>query len=172
MNNDSIKYLLLIALLPVLQEMVFNNIDLFGFINPMIYVVFIFVFPVLKNKIWLILSAFFLGILIDMLTNDGGIHAFSLLFVAYYRLLVLRFVKGTNFTEVDSLDIRNLDAPVQAVWISIVVFIHHFLVFFLEQFSFHRFGNVLLKSFLTTILTTILISIGLQLFMKKKSNAW
>lgn len=54
----------------------------------------------------------------------------------------------------------------------IVSFDTHFLVYLLEQFSFHRFGFVLLKTFLTTILTTLLISFALQIFLKKKSNAW
>lgn len=156
----------------VLQEMIFNHINLFGFVNPMIYVAFIFVFPVYKDKTWLLLTAFMLGLFIDMLTNDGGIHAFSLVFVAYYRLLILRFIKGSHFSEEETINIKRLDSAIQVIWILIMVFIHSFLVFFLEQFSLLRFGNILLKTFSTTIFTTFLIIIGMQIFTKKESNVW
>jgi len=172
MNKEIIKYAFLMVLFIVLQEMIFNHINLFGFVNPMIYVAFIFVFPVYKDKTWLLLTAFILGISIDMITNDGGIHAFSLVFVAYYRLLILRFIKGTHFSEEETINIKHLDSAVQVIWILIIVFIHSFIVFFLEQFSFNRFGNVLLKTFSTTIFSTLLIIIGMQLFTKKESNAW
>lgn len=156
----------------VLQEMIFNHINLFGFVNPMIYIAFIFVFPVYKNKMWLLLTAFILGLFIDMLSNDGGIHAFSLVFVAYYRLMILRFIKGSHFSEEETININHLDSTIQVIWILIIVFIHCFIVFFLEQFSLNRFGNVLLKTLLTTLFTSLLIIIGLQLFTKKESNAW
>ena len=172
MNKDFFKYGILIAFLPLLQEVIFNHIHLFGFINPMIYIVFIFVFPVYKDKTYLLLAAFTLGLLIDMLSNDGGINTFALVFVAYFRLLILRFIKGTSFTDVDSLDISNLGPTIQTIWILIITFIHHFLVFLFEQFSFSRFGSVLIKTFITTLLTSLLIGFGMQLFMKKKSNVW
>lgn len=172
MNKDILKYGFLILLLPVLQEVLFNHINLFGFVNPMIYVVFVFVFPVYKSKTSILWASFILGIFIDMLTNEGGIHAFSLVFVSYYRLFILRFIKGNSMGDEESIDILQLGNSMQAVWILIVSFIHHFLVFLLEQFSFQRFGFVLLKTFLTTLLTTLLISFALQIFLKKKSNAW
>lgn len=172
MNKDILKYGFLILLLPVIQEVIFNHINLFGFVNPMIYVVFVFVFPVYKSKTSILWTSFILGLLIDMLTNEGGIHTFSLVFVSYFRLFLLRFVKGSSLGDDDTLDILQIGNSIQVIWILIVSFIHHFLVFILEQFSFHRFGFVMLKTFLTTILTSLLISFALQIFLKKKSNAW
>ncbi len=151
MNKDILKYGFLILLLPVLQEVLFNHINLFGFVNPMIYVVFVFVFPVYKSKTSILWASFILGVFIDMLTNEGGIHTFSLVFVSYYRLFILRFIKGNSIGDEESIDILQLGNSMQTVWILIVSCIHHFLGFILEQFSFHRFGFVLLKTFLTTL---------------------
>jgi hypothetical protein len=172
MNKDILKYGFLILLLPILQEVIFNHINLFGFVNPMIYIVFVFVFPVYKNKTSILWASFILGLFIDMLSNEGGIHTFSLVFVSYFRLFFLRFVKGSSLGDEETIDILQIGNSIQVVWILIVSFTHHFLVYLLEQFSFHRFGFVLLKTFLTTILTSILISFALQIFLKKKSNAW
>ncbi len=108
MNKDILKYGFLILLLPVLQEVLFNHINLFGFVNPMIYVVFVFVFPVYKSKTSILWASFILGVFIDMLTNEGGIHTFSLVFVSYYRLFILRFIKGNSIGDEESIDILLL----------------------------------------------------------------
>lgn len=172
MNEDFVKYSLLVILLPIFQEFIFNHINLFGFINPYFYLVFLFIFPVYKDKMWLLIAAFIMGILLDMLSNSGGIHTFSIVFMSYIRLFVLKFIKGVRFDEVKSINISNLGESIQATWIFLVVFIHHFLVFLLEQFSFHLFGQVLIKTILTTILTSLTIIFALQLFTKKNTNVW
>lgn len=172
MSKDIFKYGFLILIFPVLQEILFNHINLFGFINPLIYLSFVFVFPVLKNKSWTLIAAFTLGLLIDMLTNEGGINTFALVFVTNFRLFILRFIKGTGFSDSETIDLKELSAPIQFTWVLIIALIHHFLVFFLEQFSFHRFGHLLLKTVLTALLTTLVISFGLQIFMNRKSNVW
>jgi hypothetical protein len=119
-----------------------------------------------------LLTAFSLGIMIDFLTNDNGINAFAMVFVAYLRFIILRFIKGVSFENTDVMDITNLDDSISITWIVIITFIHHFIVFFLEQFSFHLLGHVLLKTILTTILTSILLTFGMQLLNNKKHNVW
>jgi len=171
MNSTLLKYGSLIFLLPFLQVSIFNNILLLDYINPLFYIIFVFVFPLSKNKTNLLLISFLLGICIDLLTNDGGIHAFSLVFIAYIRLFFLYVLTGKNDSDLDQLKISKLSFPILFIWISLLTFIHHFIVFYLEQFSLIRFDNLLLKTFLTSLLSIVLIIFGLQLFLKKKSNA-
>lgn len=111
MNKDILKYGFLILLLPVLQEVIFNHINLFGFVNPMIYIVFVFVFPIYKSKTSILWTSFLLGLCIDMLSNEGGIHTFSLVFVSYFRLFLLRFVKGSSLGDEDTMDILQMAIP-------------------------------------------------------------
>ena len=171
MNSDFFKYGLLLLLLPFLQVSIFNNIDFMGYINPYLYVIFVFVFPLKKDKTSLLISSFLLGLFVDFLTNDGGIHAFSLVFVAYIRLFVLQLITQKSDSDIENLNIRNISYLNLLVWISILTFIHHFILFSLEQFSFKQFNSLLLKTFLTSIFSIVLIIFGLQLFMKKRSNA-
>jgi hypothetical protein len=171
MNSSLLKYGYLLILLPILQVSIFNNVNLLGYINPYFYIIFIFIFPINKDKTILLLSSFFLGIFIDTLTNDGGIHTFSIVFIAYFRLFVLRVLSNKNDYDIEQLNTRDIDFPILFLWISILTFTHHFLVFSLEQFSFLKFSTLLLKTFLTSILSIVLIIFGLQLFLKKKSNA-
>lgn len=159
-------------ILPVLQEALFNRINLFGYLNPLFYVLYIFIFPVYKEKNILLIISFLLGLWVDLLTNDGGIHAFALVFVAYIRLYVLNYIKGTHYSEEEHTDIRNLDNSILLVWILVITFIHHIVVFTLENFSFSGLFRTLLKTMVNTLFTSFAIYLVLQIFTRKKSNAW
>ena len=171
MNSDLFKYGLLLLFLPILQLSIFNNINFLGYINPQIYIIFIFVFPIKNKKIILLISSFLLGLFIDFLTNDGGIHAFSLVFISYIRLFVLKIISGKSDLDKEILNIRKLNFPTLITWITILTFIHHFILFLLEQFSFAHFTSLLLKTLLTTLFSVVLIIFGLQLFLNRKPNA-
>jgi len=166
-----LKYGLLLILLPVFQLSIFNNINLLGYIDPYFYIIFIIVYPFKKDRTSLLLSSFLLGIFIDLLTNDGGIHTFSLVFIAYFRRIPLQVFASKTPLELEETSIQNINFPVLFLWVSSLTLIHHFLVFLLEQFSFEDFGNLLLKTFLSAVLTILLILFSLQLFLTKKSNA-
>ena len=171
MNSTLIKYGLLLFLLPVLQVSIFNNIDLLGYIDPYFYIIFIFLFPFDKNKALFLISSFILGIFIDLLTNDGGIHAFSIVFIAYLRMPALRIISGKGTIELDEINIKTISLSVLFFWIVILTFLHHFLIFSLEQFSFNHFGKLISKTLITSTFSIILILISLQLFSGKKTNA-
>lgn len=171
MNSDTFKYGLLLILLPFLQVSIFNNVDFMGYINPYLYVIFVFVFPFKKDKSTLLILSFLIGIFVDFLTNDGGIHAFSLVFISYIRLFVFQMITRKTDSDIDNFNVRNIPFLSLMLWIAVLTFIHHFILFTLEQFSFKQFDQLLLKTCLTTIFSIVLIIFGLQLFLKKKSNA-
>lgn len=171
MNSDLFKYGFLLILLPFLQVSIFNNIDFMGYINPYLYVVFVIVFPLQKDKSLLLISSFLLGLFVDFLTNDGGIHAFSLVFISYIRLFVLQILTRKTESDLENLGIRSIPFLVLVLWIIILIFIHHLLLFILEQFSLQQFDRLLLKTFLTSLFSVVLIIFSLQLFLKKKSDA-
>lgn len=171
MNNNLIKYGTLLILLPVLQVSIFNNIDLLGYIDPYFYIIYVFIFPINKNKAALLISSFLLGLSIDFLTNDGGIHAFSTVFIAFIRLGYLKTITGKIDLDYEELNIKDISFSLLILWIFSLTITHHLLLFLLEQFSFNSFGSIMLKTFLTTTFSVILIIFGLLLFLKRKSNA-
>jgi len=168
MNSSILKYGSLLILLPLLQIGVFYNIDLLGYINPLVYIIFVFVFPIKKDKTLLLVSSFLLGIFIDFLTNDGGIHAFSLVFIAFIRLFFLRILTGKSENDIEELDIKEIQFSTLFIWIAVLTLLHHLLIFVLEPFSFSHFGNILQKTLLTATFSIVLIIFGIQLFLKRK----
>jgi rod shape-determining protein MreD len=164
MNKGFLTYSLLI-ILPLLQITIFNNVDLLGYVDPYFYLVFIIVFPFKSDKTTLLLSSFFIGLTIDIFTNDGGIHAFSFVFVAYVRAFVLRVITAKPASE---LNLREVSFVNLFIWVSVLSLIHGFLLFSLEQLSFHNFSALMIKLVISSLLNVMIILMSLELFYKRK----
>jgi len=66
MIKSFLTYFFLFVILIVTQLLVFNNIELSGYINPYVYVLFILLLPFDVPRVVLLLSAFLLGLCIDL----------------------------------------------------------------------------------------------------------
>ncbi len=63
MIKSIITYLFLFVILMVTQLLVFNNIELSGYINPYVYVLFVLLLPFDVPRSVLLVSAFLLGLI-------------------------------------------------------------------------------------------------------------
>ena len=155
-------------LILLLQVFVLNNINFSGYINPYLYITFIFIYPLNKNRFAFLFFAFLYGLSIDFFSDTGGIHAFSLLSVAYLRLLFIRvFFKKT---EVDYL-LFNLHSEQFGQVFNYVVtltLIHHFILISLDNFSFDNLGSVFLNTLYSSIFTLVIYFLGSYIFKKKQ----
>ena len=97
MNSAFLSNIARFILLLATQITIFNNIDFLGYINPFPYILFIILFPVNGNKSILVLSSFFIGIIIDLFCNSGGVHAASCLLLAYVRPIIFKFSFGLSY---------------------------------------------------------------------------
>jgi len=169
MNNYLIKYSLLIILLVLLQVLVMNNVLFLGYINPLVYILFIFVFPIKENKNALLLFSFFLGLLIDFFSNSGGSNAAAIVLIAYIRLPILRLIQ--NNIEFDFLlfTIKKLNLIQIIIYIFSLVFIHHLILFYFEYYTLKNFGYILLKVLYTSFLSSFIIGLAVSLFVKKNN---
>ncbi len=89
MIGDIFKYLGLLILLVVIQILVLDNIN-FGnsltfLFQPQIVIMFVLLLPANINHIWLIIIAFFAGLLLDSLCNTYGINAAILTLIGFLR---------------------------------------------------------------------------------------
>ncbi|CAI8397817.1 MAG: Uncharacterised protein [Flavobacterium sp. SCGC AAA160-P02] len=168
MNNFSIFFWAVFLLL--LQIFVLNNINFFSSINPYLYVAIIFIFPLYKNRFIILIFSFLYGLALDSFTDTGGIHAFSLLFVAYLRLFFIKlYFKKSN---IDFLLFNIHSEPFGQVfnYVTTLTIIHHFLLIFLDNFSFQNIDIVLLNTLYSSTFTLLLYFLGSYLFKKKQLN--
>jgi rod shape-determining protein MreD len=162
--NNSLRFLALV----LLQVLVLNQINLFGYLNPMPYVVWVLLFPVRKNKSPLLILSFLLGLSIDFFLDSGGINAAATLFIAFIRLPILKIVlKKTDFDYL-LFNLRAISFGKALLFISLLTFIHHFIIFSLEYFSLNSFTTIISNTILTSVFTIIISILGIILFTKKK----
>jgi|TARA_R110002051_G_scaffold10175_11_gene38811 rod shape-determining protein MreD len=152
-NNIVINSLRFLGLL-IAQIFIFNNLNVFGYINPLPYVLFLLVFPFTANRSLFILIAFLTGLTMDMFGNSGGIHAAACLVLAYVRPLVLRATYGVSY-EYNSVKLSKGSFYERIVFISILVLVHHLVFFSLEVFNVSSILYILKKTLLTSVGTII-----------------
>jgi len=170
MNRENLNIAFVFVGLVFLQIIIFNNINFLGYINPFFYIVFIFFYPVKKLDGTFLLISFLLGLTIDFFSNSGGINAAATLLAAYIRIPVIKSVLGKNELEFANFSFRKLKFNKTLLVITILTFIHHFIVFGLEYFKLNNIQLILTKTFLTSIFTIILILISFILFTNKNAS--
>ena len=161
-----LQNILSFVLLVLFQVLALNNIQFLGFINPYIYILFIIALPV-KTPRWLsLILAFILGLTIDIFSNTLGMHAFATVLIAFLRngIINLFIVLEENDNPVPSF--RSFGVGAYIKYLVLMVFIHHFSLFFLEAFSFAQPGLILSKIVLSSIVT-FLILLGVVSLQRK-----
>lgn len=167
MTNDVLLNIARFAALILAQVFIFDNIHLFGFINPYIYILFLVLFPVRVNSLQFLFLGFLLGLTMDFFSNTGGIHAAACLVVAYLRPMFLRFSFGVSI-EYNSIKISNTPGGGRLTYISLMVLTHHLFLFFLEIFSFKHTLFILKSALFSSIFTILLSLILMVIFSTKK----
>ena len=129
--NNSIRFIGLV----LLQVLVLNHVNLLGYLNPMVYIVWVVLFPIRKNQSLFLILSFLLGLSIDFFSDSGGINAAATLFIAFVRLPILKIVlKKTDFDYL-LFNLRAISFGKAFLFISILTVIHHFIVFSLSKIS-------------------------------------
>lgn len=167
MTNTIIINILRFLLLVLLQVLLLNNINFLGYVNPFLYVLFLVLYPFNTPQTLFLFVAFLLGITIDTFEDSGGIHAAACLFAAYIRPAVLRFSFGISYDH-QTLKLSTTPFGARVSYITILVFLHHIILFTLEMFDFSHFFLILKKTLFSGIFTTVLILISLTLFKPKR----
>ncbi|WP_375240512.1 rod shape-determining protein MreD [Polaribacter sp.] len=166
--NKTIFFGLLFVFMILIQVFILNNILFLGYVNPYLYILFIFLYPLNKNRFVFLFLAFLLGLIIDFFSDSGGIHAFSTLFIAYIRLFFVRVY--FNKFEVDFPFFRlNLEPFGKRFnYVVTLTVIHHFILFSFANFSFQNFSNVIINTIYSSIFTLIIYFLATFIFSKKQ----
>lgn len=134
----------------------------------MVYIAWVFLYPVRKTRALFLILSFLLGISIDFFSDSGGINAFAITFIAYFRLPILMAVLRKSDLDYGQFNLKTISANKIILFISILTIIHHFIVFSLEYFSFIELLNIISRTVLTSIFTILISFLGITLFTKRK----
>ena len=84
------KNIIRFVVLILVQVLVLNHINFFGYLDPYLYVLFILMLPFEIPGWMLLISAFLLGLGIDLFSGTSGIHTAASVFMAFCRPAMLR----------------------------------------------------------------------------------
>ena len=154
-------------LLVLVQVLVFNRLNFFGFINPMVYILFLYWYPIKENRAAFIGLGFLLGFAIDFFSDTLAIHTASTITIAYMRPAIMRFVFGVNY-EFQSFKLSNSTKAQQITFLALLIIVHHLVFFTLEIFSFANLLLILKKTLFIGLATLVLCLLFGSLFSVKK----
>src|ERR1051325_3534057 len=150
MINDILINIGRFILLTLIQVLILNNIHLGGYVSPYLYVLFILLLPINMPK-WLILPICLItGLVIDMFSDTMGLHAAACVFIGYCRPYLLKLIaprEGYVFDAKPNLNSMSLRWFI--TYASVLVVLHHLVLFYAEIFRFSEFFSTLLRVILS-----------------------
>jgi hypothetical protein len=168
MNRGTLLHAVYFVLYLMAQVMLFRQLVLFNTAFCFLYVAFILLLPIETNPMVLMLTGFLLGFGIDVFYDSLGLHALSLVFVAYIRNYWLATITpqgGYDAGQGPTLAVNGLQ------WFMVysipLVFIHHAVLFFAEAGGFGIFWFTMSKV-MTSLMFTMTVILLFQYFSLRR----
>lgn len=162
MSRSGLFHIIYFFLYLLAQVLLFKRLVLFDTSFCFLYVAFVLLLPIEINNLVLMLIGFLLGFSIDIFYDSLGLHALSLVLVAYLRNYWLAAITPQGGYEGGS-------SPTLAAngfqWFLVyaipLVFVHHLLLFFTEAGGFSMFWFTMMKV-MGSVVFTITVMVLLQ----------
>jgi hypothetical protein len=159
-------------ILVLLQVLVFQNVRLGPFIILYPYVLFVLLLPFELPKLMVLSISFFTGLTIDIFYDTPGLHAAATTLIGFFRVYLLKILSPRDGYEIG---LQPTYESMGAYWFftysGIMIFAHHFVLFYLETFRFSEFFSTLLRVILSTIGNLFFVFIIQFLFSKNNKRA-
>ncbi len=168
MNQYYLKVFLLSSLLILLQLLIFDRINLFGFMNPSIYILVLIIHRYDLDQFNFIISGFFLGFIMDILSQSAGSHSLSCVTVSFLRPLITKFSLGSNYEDFSTPFSSGILISNRILYYFIIIFLHQIIVNSFSYFNWIHTFVILKLTILNSIFTFIVIISILNLFSNKE----
>ena len=158
MNNLYFKYISLIPYYVLLQILVLNQIQLSSYINPFLYLLLIIGMPIKTKKWFLLIYAFFLGLIIDLFSSSLGFHSTASVLIAFVKPVISKITIPHNILgENDNITLQKIGVKSYTIFSLLLIIIHHACIFIIEYLDFSIM--ILCKIVFNSLITLILIII-------------
>ncbi len=157
--------IILLVLLVALQIFLLNRITLFGKYTPVLYPVFVMFYPFFRNKYVFLGLSFLLGLAIDAFLGTWGINALATTILAYFRTIIFR---TSTETSTDFFSFQSLQWSQFLFFILSSIFLHQFVVQYIEFFKLSRIIEIFLNILATSAISFVFILIYALIFKVKQ----
>jgi rod shape-determining protein MreD len=168
---EIVRQLIRFLLLVLAQGLILKNVEPGYFINPFLYVLFLIQLP-FDTPNWLgLLAAFALGYFIDLFYGTMGMHMAACTFIGWFRPRILSILsprEGYEFSQQPTL--QDMGRAWFFTYAAVIIITHHFLLFYLEMFSFREFFTTFLRVIISSLATLLLVTVTQFLFYRTRES--
>lgn len=158
-------------LLVLLQVLLLNKINLYGYLNPFVYILFILLLPFETPGWLLLLISFITGLTIDLFSGVPGLHTAATVLAGFARPAVIKLVGDRDEYNTSMYpSLPNMGLKWFLTYTAILVFIHHAALNFLDVFSFTEFFRTFLRVIISSIFTVLFIILIEYIFVSRKEK--
>lgn len=141
----------------LIQVLILNHIQFSGYVNPYIYLLFVLLLPLSTPRYVVLLLAFLIGLTVDIFSNSLGIHSFATVFAAFFRPYVIRLITNREEDKSDYPGLKQNKFQWFISYVSIMVLIHHIVLFYIEIFTFANFLLTFTRTFFSSLFSIFVI---------------
>lgn len=164
--NYLYESILFVALI-LFQSLLLSRISFLGLASPVIYVYFLLKLPIGRNPHSVILTAFLMGLIIDIFLNTPGMNAAAITIVAAFRKGILGLFFDRDGYDEFIPGMNTASGPFVRFTVFMVC-LHLALLFFVESFTLFNLKNTLLRIISSSAVSIPLILALDSLIFRKK----
>lgn len=140
-----------------LQLLLIDHLQFLGICHPYIYLLFLLALPISISR-WAELAIGFLtGAIMDMFANTPGVHIAACTAVAYCRPLLIKKIFSDSERLTGTPNGKSIGRITYLKYTSILVALHHILLFSLAAFSWHCWWITLAQIVVSSVVSLALI---------------
>jgi rod shape-determining protein MreD len=170
MKNGILKQLSWFVGIMLSQVLVFNNIELFSYLNPYIYPIFVLSLNAKTSRGGLLFWGFISGFIVDLFEDTGGIHSFATTLIGFLRPRLLRIVATQGGEEFDNLLLTGMGIRKFVTYGLISLWVHHFALYLLDGLSLRSIGSLIIASSLNAVFSFLVILLAVLFITTKKAK--
>ncbi len=158
-----VRGLIYFVVLVVIQVVLLNNIYFLRVATPFLYLYFIIKMPIGVFRESIILSSFFIGLVIDMFTNTPGMHAAACTLVGFVREPLIHLFMGKDLLEGSYPSYYTFGVGGFIRYVSSIVVLHHVILFVIESLTLFD-PMFLVMRIVASVIATVLLVCTIEVF--------
>jgi len=170
MKKVTLNLIMLFILLVFLQVGLFNNIHLFGFATPLLYIYFLIKLPVGMNRSTVLLLSALLGFIIDIFGSTLGLNMFVMVICGFLQYYMIRLFAPRDIPDDCIPSFDTFGKYFFLRFAGIITLIQVILLYYIESFSLFNLKLLFLHIISSFTITFLLIfafeSIKFDVFKK------
>ena len=171
MNRLVVTNIFRFIALVLIQVLIMNKVNFYGFLNPYVYILFILLLP-FETPGWLLLVlSFSMGLTVDLFSGTLGLHAASSVFAGFMRPVIIKFVgEKPEYDSVTQPKLQQMGLKWFMAYAMLMIFAHHLFLNILDVFSFAEFWQTFIRVIVSSLFTFLFIILFEYIFAPRKEK--